>query len=168
MLQVLKQIGVSKEKLQNMIEVWNKIDIEEEKLPAYEYGEEKEGNSYSSAEYEDIALEDEQGDCSDGWLSPGDGEVTWDDQNASFVGWEASEEQQKESPKDQGMIGKDLGSQHESSPHVKTSAIMGVGLQELLKLIDEKLKTERVVERGIFDCKWRPPRAEDTSVAVGD
>lgn len=58
-----------------------------------------------------------------------------------------------------------------SGPHVKTSAITGVGLQELLELIDtklssqdEKLKGAKVDERNLFDRKWRPSR--DSSIAV--
>jgi hypothetical protein len=42
---------------------------------------------------------------------------------------------------------------------VKTSAVTGTGLQELLQLIDRKLSgQETVVQRsdGIFDRKWRP------------
>lgn len=58
-------------------------------------------------------------------------------------------------------------------PDVRTSAVTGAGLQELLELIDEKLKAqdertkpERIVERGVFDRKWRPPRDNDVGVAV--
>ncbi|PKI33020.1 hypothetical protein CRG98_046602, partial [Punica granatum] len=62
---------------------------------------------------------------------------------------------------------------YKCGPDVKTSAVTGVGLQELLELIDEKLKaqdesvkSERVVERGAFDRKWRPPRENDAGIAV--
>lgn len=58
-------------------------------------------------------------------------------------------------------------------PDVKTSAVTGVGLQELLELIDEKLKaqderakSQHIVERGIFDRKWRPPRDNNAGIAV--
>ena len=49
--------------------------------------------------------------------------------------------------------------QPESTCHVKTSAVTGTGLQELLQLIDRKLNgQETVVQRsyGTFDRKWRP------------
>lgn len=57
----------------------------------------------------------------------------------------------------------------ESLQVVKTSAVSGVGLQELLQLIDDKLKRIQVVERSSFDRKWRPPRGEeeeDSDVAI--
>lgn len=56
----------------------------------------------------------------------------------------------------------------ESLEVVKTSAVTGVGLQELLELIDDKLKRIRVVERSSFDRKWRPPRRdeEDSNIAI--
>ncbi|CAA6653488.1 unnamed protein product [Spirodela intermedia] len=51
----------------------------------------------------------------------------------------------------------------QDSHHVKTSAVLGVGLQELLHLIDEKLDSqksfrERGSSSGPFDRKWRPPQ----------
>ena len=49
--------------------------------------------------------------------------------------------------------------QPESTCHVKTSAVTGTGLQELLQLIDKKLNGQQtVVQRsyGTFDRKWRP------------
>jgi hypothetical protein len=52
------------------------------------------------------------------------------------------------------------------SCHVKTSAVMGVGLQELLQLIDQKLEEQiNVVQRsyGPFDRKWRPSFSETSS-----
>lgn len=52
--------------------------------------------------------------------------------------------------------------------HVKTSAVMGVGLQELLHLIDCKLGSQRSLEKGItseiYDRKWRPSDAKDEMV----
>jgi len=58
-----------------------------------------------------------------------------------------------------------------SGPHVKTSAITGVGLQELLELIDQKLsvlnnKGAQVVERSIYERKWRPPQNQESGIAV--
>uniref|UniRef100_A0A5B6ZDE9 Hflx-type G domain-containing protein n=1 Tax=Davidia involucrata TaxID=16924 RepID=A0A5B6ZDE9_DAVIN len=185
-LQVLEQIGVSEEKLQNMIEVWNKIDLQEEEKGAEEYpddGEDDEVNNFSGAEDDDMAseqlseepvdnnddivselssgdleetMDDQQGDYSDGWLSSGNGQETLDDQGG---GRESLDDQQSE-------FSKDFYSQPQSVPHVKASAIMGVGLQELLELIDEKLKTHSVLERSTFDRKWRPPRTEDAGIAV--
>ncbi|KAJ9564184.1 hypothetical protein OSB04_000150 [Centaurea solstitialis] len=190
-LQVLQQIGVSKEKLQNMIEVWNKIDLEPDETAVSKQ------------------IEEDVDDDSEDWLSPEDGEVKWDDASASFVGWKASEPDQTnpndldtshlevgsgDQPKDvsnrdqtkpdepsishlqvrSGDQPKDvwnsrgvLKGDSEYEPDVKTSALTRVGLQELLHLIDDKLKTEETVERNVFERKWRPPRDHDTGVVVG-
>ena len=58
-------------------------------------------------------------------------------------------------------------------PDVKTSAVTGVGLQELLQLIDEKLmqndkvqQSQRVMERSEFDRKWRPTSPEKMGIAM--
>ncbi|KAA8546613.1 hypothetical protein F0562_002648 [Nyssa sinensis] len=195
-LKVLEQIGVSEEKLQNMIEVWNKIDLQEEEMGADEYpddGEDDEVNNCSGAEDDDMAskrlseeqvddydndivselssedleksMDDQQGDYSDGRLSSGNGQETLDDQGG---GWESLDDQRSELPKDRRSVKEVSYPQPQSVPHAKTSAIMGVGLQELLELIDEKLKTHTVVERSSFDRKWRPPRGEEAGVAVED
>ncbi|CAK9184119.1 unnamed protein product [Ilex paraguariensis] len=185
-LQVLEQIGVSKGKLQNMIEVWNKIDLQEE-MRGNEYDED-EVSCFSGAEDDDYSAEDDdnngdikcelssgelketmddhQDDYSDGWLSSGDGLETWGDHDGSYVGAETPDNQQKDSSKDLRIIGKVSQSQPESVPYIKTSARMGVGLQELLEHIDERLKSQKVLEKSIFDRKWRPPRTEDTGIAV--
>lgn len=55
------------------------------------------------------------------------------------------------------------------SCHVKTSAVTGVGLQELLALIDRKLtEQQNVVQRsyGPFDRKWRPSSSMDGEKAA--
>lgn len=47
---------------------------------------------------------------------------------------------------------------------VETSAVMGIGLQELLSLIDEKLAAQKPVLQknlGAFDRKWRPSQVYD-------
>ena len=110
-------------------------------------------------------LDDEPGEYSDGWLdeeTPGE---------ESLSGW-AQHDQKSESSKN-CITDKDLQSQSPPGPHVRTSAIMGVGFQELLELIDEKLriqdkktKAQRVVGRGLFERKWRPPRTEDDAIVV--
>lgn len=70
--------------------------------------------------------------------------------------------------------GLDSHSETEHAPHVKTSAVSGVGLQELLELIDGKLvqidkdqeSSQRVIGRSEFDRKWRPPQADKIDIAV--
>lgn len=182
-LQVLKQLGVSEVKLQNMIEVWNKIDYQEEGMddgeddcisssekeegmeePVDDYGDD---DNVSEQSVESLAetLDDEPGDYSDGWLNeetPGE---------ESLSGW-AQHDQQSESSKN-CIMDKDLHSQVQPGPHVRTSAITGVGLPELLELIDEKLRIQdkmmkagKVAQGGVFGRKWRPPRTEDAGIAV--
>ncbi|RDX69599.1 GTP-binding protein, chloroplastic, partial [Mucuna pruriens] len=208
-LQVLQQIGVSEEKLQNMIEVWNKIDMEEECIDVDEYldGEDKDddkdedadesssfnredevksealaerekdyADSISGAENEGIkevdnhnvnyiceAMEEKE-DYSDGWLYDNLG-----DENEFCSPLTVADQQNESFKKDNGVEKDSLIGQ--SGPHVKTSAITGVGLQELLELIDKKLcvqdkKGAQVVERSIFDRKWRPSHNQETGIAV--
>ncbi|KAL2316861.1 hypothetical protein Fmac_030737 [Flemingia macrophylla] len=192
-LQVLQQIGVSEEKLQNMIEVWNKIDMEEECMDVDEYLEDEDENkdededniveseafaetekdyagSISNLENEgpkevvnhnDYEAMQEKGDYSDGWL--------YDDDmvdEGEFCSPSTVADQQNESFKmDNGVVKDNLTGQ--SGPHVKTSAITGVGLQELMELIDKKLsvqdkKSAQVVERSSYDRKWRPSRNQES------
>ncbi|GAV57682.1 MMR_HSR1 domain-containing protein [Cephalotus follicularis] len=206
-LQVLQQIGVSEEKLRNMIEVWNKIDCHEEEMDPEDYldddedgeanlsnegGEElsnrEPADNFSDANADDNiqtrselspgdleeTVEDKQGDFSDGWLLAGD-DVDYQDDIFKYS--KSLEDQQSESANDR-MAEKDYQSQAESqswvqhTPDIKISARTGVGLQELLGIIDERLETwdkqkfSNVVEREFYDRKWRPPLTEDGGVAV--
>nr|KYP73301.1 hypothetical protein KK1_005921 [Cajanus cajan] len=162
-LQVLKQIGVSEEKLQNMIEVWNKIDMEEECMDNDEYLEDEDGDdagSISGLENEgikeidnhnDSGVMQEKEDYSDGWL--------YMDDTVDEEAFKKDNDVEKD-----GMIG-------QSGPHLKASAITGVGLQELMKLIDEKLSVQnkkgaQVVERSSFDRKWRPSHNQESGIVV--
>ncbi|XP_048232306.1 GTP-binding protein At3g49725, chloroplastic [Ricinus communis] len=195
-LQVLQQIGVSKEKLQSMIEVWNKIDYEEEEMDVDHSADDVDGSSWSGDEDGDIAseissriednkgnncleaqngegdieetLDSVEGEYSDGWLLSGD------EQELVGDNWLKTLDDQQCKASDNPGVGKDILSQAEHGPHVKTSAITGVGLQELLVLVDERLKTQdemlkaqNVVGRDLFYRKWRPSRADDTEAAVG-
>ncbi|PQQ05017.1 GTP-binding protein [Prunus yedoensis var. nudiflora] len=182
--QVLDQIGVSKEKLENMIEVWNKIDYQEEGMGFDECVDDIEDGEASSfsGEKDDMdselssgaendeafeAIDDQDSDYSDGWLASEDVEDPWGE-GGSCTGLKTTDDRQSESPKD-WTTEKQLQLQVQSGPHVRTSALMGVGLQELLELIDEKLKEApkaNVVERDPFDRKWRPPRTEEAGVGV--
>ncbi|GFY86662.1 hypothetical protein Acr_05g0003010 [Actinidia rufa] len=161
-LQVLKQIGVSEEKLQTMVEVWNKIDIEEE-MGADECldgCEDKKIDCLSGAEDDDVASDcddnnedtvpeilrggnesigNQQSDYSDGWLLSKD-----EDETLNEMGWKIPNDQQSMVSEEGRKTENSLHSQSLSVPHVKTSAIMGVGLRELLELIDSKLKSQTV------------------------
>ncbi|KAJ3697629.1 hypothetical protein LUZ61_001334 [Rhynchospora tenuis] len=166
-LQVLQQIGVSGDKIQNMIEVWNKIDLSEENVGGIESLEADDeeylteaDNDYEevSEEYNEDEEEDELSEFSSSEpLDDGD-----NDSNCHSSGkveyWE--EEYDGTSPSVHNSSN-NICQMTELSPgcHVKTSAVMGVGLQELLQLIDQKLEEQRnVVQRsfGLFDRKWRP------------
>ncbi|KAK9228469.1 hypothetical protein WN944_021420 [Citrus x changshan-huyou] len=166
-LQVLQQVGVSEEKLKNMIEVWNKIDYHDEEMGDVEYIDGDDISNFSRAEDEvmtsepvDVECIDNYGgddadnndgfvsedlgesinknhnDYSDGWLLSGD-----EQDNVEEEFWKAAEDQQPESTKDVCVMEKDFQSQDQHAPDVKISARTGVGLQELLEIIDERLKT---------------------------
>ncbi|KAJ8765487.1 hypothetical protein K2173_014609 [Erythroxylum novogranatense] len=188
--QVLKQIGVSEEKLQNMIEVWNKIDCEEKRRDADDCVTDIKASGFSVDEDNDMAAElsveaeeeklsglsiakevdfegpigNEESDYSNGELSSGhEKEILGDPwlNNRAYQQSEDSELLEME---------KVSQSQTQSGPDVKISAVTGVGLQELLKLIDERLsirdeksKVQDVVESDLFGRKWRPPRIDDTN-----
>ncbi|KAL5755155.1 hypothetical protein ACOSP7_023375 [Xanthoceras sorbifolium] len=203
-LQVLQQVGVSQEKLQNMIEVWNKIDYHEEEMGdggeiSSFSGEEAEAGSLS-VEEEDMASEvvdvqssndcgdkdaesnnnmselstvdlgetiDENQDDYDGWLLSGD------DQDNVEQYWTMVDDQQNKSTNDEQRMEKDTQSQDQNPPDVKISALTGVGLQELLEIIDERLKAKddkrkasNIVERDFFNRKWRPPRTEENCITA--
>ncbi|CAN4079817.1 unnamed protein product [Withania somnifera] len=187
-LQVLGQIGVSEQKLQNMIEVWNKIDLHED-FVGDGYCKEDEVASRSE-ENNDVAsnklceedlldyvnngnedfeqsgkfgevIDDQQGNYSDDWLVSGDEQDPCVDYNGSSVGCGSAEVQQNY-PSRWEVVRSETQLRSESAPHVKTSALTGVGLQELLELLDEKLKPQKIIDKDIFDRKWRPPRTEDS------
>ncbi|XP_027074723.2 GTP-binding protein At3g49725, chloroplastic-like [Coffea arabica] len=194
-LQVLRQIGVSEEKLENMIEVWNKIDLQDEEFQRDEYGEDEEVGDLSDAtdgenvsdqlsgldvsEADDVdakaelsgnceeGLDDQQGDYSDGWLLSGEEQESLVDYEGCSVGQDTPDNLRSFTYRSWRNSRKDPQFDLGPTAYVKTSAIMGVGLQELLELIDERLKiqNEKVVERSIFDRKWRPPRSEDPIAA---
>ncbi|KAM5576877.1 GTP-binding protein [Rosa sericea] len=188
-LHVLEQIGVSKEKLENMIEVWSKIDNEGEDRgmdvnESLDDGEDGEVSSSLSGEDDDVESELSPGAASykaddplselsaenpeamdDQELDSEDDQDHWGEEGGFRMGSKTLNDQQSEYPKD-WAVEKQLQSQAPSGPHVRTSAITGVGLQELLELIDEKLKVPNVVEKGVFDRKWRPPRTEEAGLAV--
>lgn len=192
-LQVLGQIGVSEQKLQNMIEVWNKIDLhedfvgdgycnEDEVASGSEENNDVASNKlceedildYDDNENEDFeqsgklgeVIDDQQGNYSDEWLVSGDEQDSWVDYNGSSVGCGSAEVQQNDPSKKWEVVRRETQFGSESAPHVKTSALTGVGLQELLELLDEKLKPQKTIEKDIFDRKWRPPRTEDSRIAV--
>ncbi|XP_019173102.1 PREDICTED: GTP-binding protein At3g49725, chloroplastic [Ipomoea nil] len=191
-LQVLEQIGVSKEKLKNMIEVWNKIDLEEEEVGSDEYGNEEEvpEEEYDSVPSDQLSgadchhdneidkdmnpeweMDDQQGANCESWLALEGEQDLWVNYDDSSVGFGDSEDSWKVLPKGwrTGRGRRDSQVQSGPLPHVKTSALTGVGLQELLELIDERVTQtpQDTPDATIFNRKWRPPRTEDADIAIG-
>ncbi|TXG59976.1 hypothetical protein EZV62_014549 [Acer yangbiense] len=206
-LQVLQQVGVSQEKVENMIEVWNKIDYHEEEMADDEYPSGGEISSFSGEEAGNLSAEEahmasevvdvqscnkcgdnnaesndnlyelstadlgetideNQGD-SDGWL------LSEDDQDNVYEYWTTVDDQQSKPTNDDRMIEKDAQSEDQHTPDVKISAITGVGLQELLEIIEDRLKAQdnkwkasNIVARDFYNQKWRPPRTEEDRIAA--
>ncbi|CAA7055959.1 unnamed protein product [Microthlaspi erraticum] len=162
---VLNQIGVPEEKLKNMIEVWNKIDYEEEEEEVVDAlylddGKEEEAElsdglkAEETFEASEVTVDEEQiqnqDDDSDGWL------LSEDENDSDTELWKVPEDAEVD-----GVLN--------TEPHVKVSALTGVGLKELMYLIDERLKGEdekrkspTIVDRNELQSrKWRPPRKDD-------
>ncbi|KAH9610990.1 hypothetical protein KSS87_001011 [Heliosperma pusillum] len=176
-LDVLRQIGVSKKKIEDMIEVWNKIDLKQESGKEDiqdDYDEDINEHGAEIAEEQQLQEHGTMDTQSNG--SKSDLELQVEHEN---------EDQQVHIPpgltprviyEESRVEGKDSESlpTSEYTPQVKTSAVTGVGLQQLLEVIDEKLveidkerESETVVQRGQFDRKWRPPQTDETDIAVG-
>ncbi|KAL1195046.1 GTP-binding protein [Cardamine amara subsp. amara] len=159
---VLNQIGVPEEKLQNMIEVWNKIDYEEEEVEDSHYlddgEEEEEAELIDGLKAEETFDESEATLVEDEIQNQDDDSVEWllsEDENVDDIElWKVPEVAKVDAAQNKG-------------PHVRVSALTGVGLKELLYLIDEKLKSETIVERSdLQERKWRPPRNDDENVRL--
>ncbi|KAK1323330.1 GTP-binding protein [Acorus calamus] len=168
-LQVLQQIGVSKDKLKNMIEVWNKIDllektsgadekvdeitldqVEENEIISFEEGGVEVDEKPSELSYEEPIFED--GMAVE--LSSEDGQSTIDGDQKT---------------KSSEMVNEEAEQLHQNVQRVKTSAVTGVGLQELLHLIDEKLDETKSSDKRIlepFNHKWRPSYSLDSEKAA--
>ncbi|KAL6843623.1 hypothetical protein ACP4OV_026685 [Aristida adscensionis] len=184
-LHVLQQIGVSVDKVNNMIEVWNKSDLVDEN--ALTDGVEDEIFQTEGEDVEDLFSEDDVASGQSSLDSLDDGtdsecllEENSEDGDANVLSKESSAElcetkamnlelSSKEcsvdlfGTKDVMANGSTL-TQPMSTCHVKTSAVTGEGLQELLALIDRKLNEQQnIVQRsyGPFDRKWRPSYSMD-------
>ncbi|CAL4935698.1 unnamed protein product [Urochloa decumbens] len=177
-LQVLQQIGVSQEKINNMIEVWNKIDLVDEN--ASSDGVENEIFLTEGEEEDDIFSEEDvpsEQSSLDSLDDGADSEENFEDSNDEISSKESSEMKamNPELPSKEcfgelrvpDVVGYPL-TQHVPTCHVKTSAVTGIGLQELLALIDRKLtEQQNIVQRsyGPFDRKWRPSSVDDEKAA---
>ncbi|KAK9749616.1 hypothetical protein RND81_02G138500 [Saponaria officinalis] len=168
-LDVLRQIGVSQKKIEEMIEVWNKIDLKQEFAMENVQDDYEEDINEIEGEIAEEAVEDETKD------HQSDYSENKDEQVDGSTGSTPSRDPTMEICEESRVEGKGSDSQpaSEYTPHVKTSAVTGIGLQQLLEVIDEKLmkidkeqKSDTVVERSVFDRKLRSPRAERTDIAV--
>lgn len=118
-------------------------------------------------------MDDQQGTNFDSWLASEGEQDLWVNYDDSSVGFRDSEDSWKVPSKGWrtggGRRTRDSQAQSEPLPHVKTSALTGVGLQELLELIDERATQmpQNTPDATIFNRKWRPPRTEDADVAIG-
>ncbi|XP_038990080.1 uncharacterized protein LOC103704272 [Phoenix dactylifera] len=197
-LQVLQQIGVSEEKIQNMIEVWNKIDLVDKNIGAGEFlgqddclgeGEEQEDGEFSEAENDmaselpsgepineddmvsELSQEENQENVDDMTPELSDEPIDEDDMASELSaeeGLQDLDEQEAESPVDWKMTGPAIRNESKNPNCVQTSAVMGIGLQELLNLIDEKLNTQKPSPQekiGPYDRKWRPYAADGEKAA---
>lgn len=84
-------------------------------------------------------------------------------------GLEDLDEQEAESPVDWKMTDPAICNEANNPNCVQTSAVMGIGLQKLLNLIDEKLSTHKPSEQekfGPYDRKWRPSYDADDEKAA--
>ncbi|KAJ6813614.1 uncharacterized protein M6B38_142330 [Iris pallida] len=193
-LQVLQQIGVSQEKIENMIEVWNKIDLldknigDDETLNQDEYLSEVEEEENLDEDECQLEGEGEENLEEDECLTGGEARESEGEGDGSFSGdkltqgkimselsseedMESIEDQHPYSHKQQEMTGMTGPCEVKSAEHLETSAVTGVGLQELLTLIDEKLSTQSsIVTRslGPLDRKWRPTYTADTAKEAGE
>ncbi|XP_062214714.1 GTP-binding protein At3g49725, chloroplastic isoform X2 [Phragmites australis] len=181
-LQVLQQIGVSQEKIHNMIEVWNKIDLEDKN--AATDGVEDEIFLTEGDEEEDIFSEDDVPSEQSSFYSLDDGADSEYllEENSEGNDDEVSSKESAAEPSEMKPMNSELSSkecfgelsgpdangctltQPMSTCHVKTSAVTGTGLQELLALIDRKLTEQQtIVQRsyGPFDRKWRHSSSMD-------
>lgn len=145
-LGVLEQIGVSSKKLENMIEVWNKADLPhcnlESVLPVESPECEKQEPCISKVSLEvspeEHSLQDRDAD-----------EESCNGARISMV------ETEDIVSSDNSIGSEKLNWSSNNIARVKTSATMGIGLQELLFLLDEKLKPNVDSENRYF-VKWRP------------
>ncbi|KAF8675389.1 hypothetical protein HU200_047755 [Digitaria exilis] len=186
-LQVLQQIGVSQEKITNMIEVWNKIDLVDEN--AASDGVEDEIFLTEGEEQDDIFSEDDVPSEQSSFDSLDNGaeseylsEENFEDNKDEVVSKESSAEPSEMKAMNPELSPKECFgelrvpdangctlTQQVPTCHVKTSAVTGIGLQELLALIDRKLtEQQNIVQRsyGPFDRKWRPSCSMDGEKAA--
>ncbi|XP_078436019.1 GTP-binding protein, HflX [Wolffia australiana] len=186
-LQVLHQIGVAPQKIEDMIEVLNKIDLVEGEghLDESKFYEDEAEAEARDVDDDDVDEEVHEGDDVDEEVHEGDGvDEEWgddDDEELEFCESLSDHATAKENahPDDTceeayfderaGEKFQECISTEEDSQPIKTSALLGVGLQELLQLIDDKLDFNNSFHErdnpGPFDRKWRPrdsKRQEDS------
>ncbi|KAF6136757.1 hypothetical protein GIB67_020079 [Kingdonia uniflora] len=156
-----------------MIEVWNKIDVqgknnkidgsvEEEDEEAVNLLEGQEADVEADLPFVQYVNEYQMGVG----LSTGE---TVDDQLSSSEKLNIVSNQENESAKDWEINTDAPLSKPHDVTRVETSALKGVGLQQLLCCIDDKLSTHKVIDRTSFNCfnhKWRPSQIADVGTST--
>lgn len=185
-LQVLQQIGVSQDKINNMIEAWNKIDLVDNIALTDGIEDEiflTEGEEVFSED--DVSSEQSSFDSLDDTVdSESLSEKSCENDDDKMASAESIAEPIEMKAMNSELLPKDCFREPNgpeaistsgctltepvSTCHVKTSAVARTGLQELLQLIDTKLNGQQtVVQRsyGPFDRKWRPSSMDDEKAA---
>ncbi|XP_020576917.1 GTP-binding protein At3g49725, chloroplastic [Phalaenopsis equestris] len=181
-LEVLQKIGVSEEKIQNMIEVWNKIDLLNKNLGTTqdeargEAEEERNGDRSEDLKEENEAQLKEDGilpKFSEGMRS---NQMACSDLDESNLSFDLSPDDDLDVVDGQISRYTDVQKmkfnahcEQEVASRIETSAITGVGLKELLSLISEKLSAQKLIEKKSyepFNRKWRPSHNLEFNRAV--
>lgn len=179
---VLRQIGVSEEKIQNMIEVWNKVDHLEPEPDVHTYTDEGEDED-EDAEISNLSGQEDGNihnvasdapspaatDGNESKLPPGDlEEIDFDQRDDEPYGCLHQADDLSVVEDNSNCL-----NYQQNVPDVRISAKTRVGLQELLEFIDERLnsqdnesKARKVTKNDIFSRKWRPTREDDDNVAA--
>ncbi|PKU76207.1 GTP-binding protein [Dendrobium catenatum] len=165
-LEVLQKIGVSEEKIQNMVEVWNKIDLLITRDEALVEGEEEritnrlEGLKEAKLKEEDGILSNFQESIRSKQMAVVD--LTERDLSSDLLqneGLDLDDNQRTHYSDVQRLAMFNAHCEQEVANRIETSAITGIGLKELLSLISEKLSAQTLVEKKSyepFNRKWRP------------
>ncbi|KAL0905290.1 hypothetical protein M5K25_023699 [Dendrobium thyrsiflorum] len=167
-LEVLQKIGVSEEKIQNMVEVWNKIDLLITRDEALVEGEEERIMNLLEdlKEEKEAKLKEEDGILSNFQESTRSKQMACVDLTERDLSSDLLQNEGLDLDDNQITHYSDVQRamlkahcEQEVANRIETSAITGIGLKELLSLISEKLSAQTLVEKKSyepFNRKWRP------------
>ncbi|KAH0434497.1 hypothetical protein IEQ34_026810 [Dendrobium chrysotoxum] len=167
-LEVLQKIGVSEEKIQNMVEVWNKIDLLITREEALVEGEEERimNRLEDLKDEKEAKLKEEDGILSNFQESIRSKQMACVDLTERDLSSDLLQNEGLDLDDNQIIHYSDVQKamfnahcEQEVANRIETSAITGIGLKELLSLIGEKLSAQTLVEKKSFEPfnrKWRP------------